>query len=145
MTEFARITNGVYIQTTAQEYPATWPAEDQVPVRGGPWQEWDGEKWVGEPPAPSTEDIQRQFSDAIQAHLDATARERQYDGMQTAVSYRGDPNPQFAAEAEALFNWRSDVWTCGLAELEAVLNGQRPIPTVEDMIDELPKFTWPET
>lgn len=40
--------------------------------------------------------LQAHYSGAIQAHLDAKARERQY-GIQTAITYRGDPNPQFAA------------------------------------------------
>jgi hypothetical protein len=35
--------------------------------------------------------------------LDATARDHQYDGVQTAITYRGDPNPQFSAEGDALF------------------------------------------
>ncbi|RVJ51273.1 hypothetical protein CN166_28045 [Sinorhizobium medicae] len=87
--------------------------------------------------------LQAQYSAAIQAHLDAKARERQYDGIQTAITYRGDPNPQFAAEAEALFAWRSAVWTYSTAELVKVLAGERPQPSVEDFMAELPVFEWP--
>ncbi|WP_373365131.1 hypothetical protein [Sinorhizobium medicae] len=57
-------------------------------------------------------------------HLDAKARERQYDVIQTAIAYRGDPNPQFSAKGEALFAWRS-VWTYSTAELVKVLAGER--------------------
>ncbi|WP_411037304.1 hypothetical protein [Shinella sp. BYT-45] len=84
-----------------------------------------------------------QFSGAIQAQLDAKARERQYDSVQTAVSYRNDPNPTFAAEAEALFAWRSAVWSYSTTELGKVAVGERQVPTIEDFIDELPAFEWP--
>lgn len=84
------------------------------------------------------------FSRAIDRHLDATAAERQYDSIQTAVTYRDDPNPQFAAEGEALFTWRSEVWTYATAELAKVEAGERPVPTVEAFIGELPAMAWPE-
>jgi hypothetical protein len=87
--------------------------------------------------------LQSQYAAAIQAHLDAKARERQYDGIQTAITYRGDPNPQFSAEGEALFAWRSAVWTYSTAELVKVLAGARPQPSVEDFMAELPAFEWP--
>ncbi|MDX1159423.1 hypothetical protein GOL34_30950, partial [Sinorhizobium medicae] len=80
---------------------------------------------------------------AIQAHLDAKARERQYDGIQTAITYRGDPNPQFSAEGEALFAWRSAVWTYSTAELVKVLAGERAEPSLEEFMAELPAFQWP--
>ncbi len=85
-----------------------------------------------------------EYSDAIQAHLEAKAAERHYDSIQSAVSYRGDPNPQFAAEAEALFVWRSAVWTYATAELDKVTAGQRAQPGVEEFVGELPAFVWPE-
>jgi len=87
--------------------------------------------------------LQAQYSAAIQAHLDAKARERQYDGIQTAITYRGDPNPQFSAEGEALFAWRSVVWTYSTAELVKVLAGERAQPSVEEFMAELPAFQWP--
>jgi hypothetical protein len=87
--------------------------------------------------------LQGQYSAAIQAHLDAKARDRQYDGIQTAITYRDDPNPQFAAEGAALFAWRSAVWTYATAELAKVTAGERTQPTVEEFIAELPAFEWP--
>lgn len=84
-----------------------------------------------------------EYTDAIQSHLEAKARERHYDGIQSAVSYRGDPNEQFAAEAEALFVWRSAVWTYATAELGKVTSGQRAQPGIEEFVGELPPFVWP--
>lgn len=107
-------------------------------------------KWEGgvvvpyEPPAPPV--TQADYSAAIQAHLDAKARERQYDGIHTAIGYRDDPNPNFAAEAVELFNWRSAVWSFSSAELAKVMAGERPQPTVAEFMAELEAacpFTWP--
>jgi hypothetical protein len=94
-----------------------------------------------EPPAPPI--TQADYSVAIQLHLDAKARERQYDGIQTAITYRDDPNQQFAAEGEALFAWRSAVWTYSTAELQKVMAGERTQPGVAEFIAELPTFIWP--
>lgn len=106
---------------------------------------WDGGVVVPyEPPAPPV--TQADYSAAIQAHLDAKARERQYDGIHTAIGYRDDPNEAFAAEALALFNWRSAVWTFSSAELAKVMAGERPQPTVAEFVIELEAacpFVWP--
>lgn len=87
--------------------------------------------------------LEAQFSAAIQLHLDAKAQQRRYDGIQTAITYRNDPNPQFAAEGEALFEWRSACWTYSTTELAKVEAGEREIPTVDEFIAELPSFEWP--
>ncbi|MFT2213069.1 hypothetical protein ACLJYM_14395 [Rhizobium giardinii] len=84
-----------------------------------------------------------EYSSAIQSHLEAKAYERNYDSIQSAISYRDDPNEQFAAEAAALFTWRSAVWTYATAELEKVTAGERTQPTVAELIAELPAFVWP--
>lgn len=83
------------------------------------------------------------YSAAVQQLLDATAGERRYDSIQTAVTYRDDPNPQFASEAAALFAWRSAVWTYAYAELAKVEAGQRAVPTIAEFLTELPSIDWP--
>lgn len=110
---------------------------------------WDGEQWqldlvpLPEPePEPDPVDPIRVASQAIQAHMDTKAREREYDSIHTAISYRDDPNPKFAAEAEDLFNWRSAVWTAALSILHDVEQGNRPVPSTEELIAELPTLVW---
>ena len=87
--------------------------------------------------------LEAMFSSAIQTQLDNTARQRRYDSIHTAISYRDDANPVFASEAAALFAWRSAVWTYSTAELDKVMAGERDIPTVEEFIAELPVIVWP--
>ena len=106
---------------------------------------WDGTAVVSyDPPAPPV--TQEDYSVAIQAHLDAKARERQYDNIHTAIGYKDDPNANFAAEANALFAWRSAVWTFSSAELAKVMAGERAQPTIAEFMTELDAactFAWP--
>ena len=87
--------------------------------------------------------LEAMFSSAIQTHLDDTARQRRYDSIHTAISYRDDANPVFASEAAVLFAWRSAVWTYSTAELDKVMAGERDIPTIEEFVAELPEIVWP--
>lgn len=47
----------------------------------------------------------------VQAQLDSVAKAWGYDDIRTAVSYVGDDNPAYAAEAALLKSWRSVMWT----------------------------------
>lgn len=75
---------------------------------------------------------------ALQSEMDARARVLGYDDIKTAITYRGDPNPAFATQAEALFLWRSAVWTQAYEVLARVQQGQAEFPTVQEAIDMMP-------
>lgn len=85
-------------------------------------------------PMPTIEDYQA----AIVAMLDAKARERRYDSAVTISTYVGSTNPAWAAEAAAFVAWRDAVWVYAYAELDKVMNGQRPQPALAELIAELP-------
>lgn len=96
-----------------------------------------------EPGPPEIDDYRR----AVQAHIDATAQERQYDGGHTCATYIGSTNPQWAAEAQAFVAWRDAVWAYAFAELGKVQGGQRAQPTVADFVAEVQAalpMEWPE-
>lgn len=87
--------------------------------------------------------IQRVLTNAVQAYMDSKAQERGYDDILKAISYRGDTvNSQFAEEAEICFAWRSAVWTKCYAILADVKALIRPIPTIDELIAELPPLVW---
>lgn len=95
------------------------------------------------PPATAAAD----YSTAIQAMLDAKARERGYDSIASAVSYVTSTVPAWAAEALVLRDWRDAVWSHALAELAAVQGGSGEAPSVEAFLDEISgacPFAWPE-
>lgn len=85
-------------------------------------------------PMPTIKDYQA----AIVAMLDAKARERRYDSAVTISTYVGSTNPAWAAEAAAFVAWRDAVWVYAYAELDKVMNGQRPQPALAELIAELP-------
>ncbi len=83
-------------------------------------------------------------SDAIQRLLDNAARDREYDNILSLCSYLDSSIPLFAAEAQVAKQWRDDIWGYCEAVRMQVLSGQRPAPTVEQLMTELPVPNWPE-
>lgn len=96
------------------------------------------EKLENQPPAP---DPVAGFTNAVQAYMDAKAREKGYDNLLSAVTYAEEPTVvKFQNEGKAFRAWRSLVWAKCYAILEEIQNG-RPVPTTEQVIAELPVFT----
>lgn len=81
------------------------------------------------------------YQNAVQALIDATAQQRQYDHGWAMAGYVSDP--EYGGEARAFVNWRSEVWRYAYQELAKVQNGQRGQPSVAEFIQELPKIAWP--
>lgn len=88
-------------------------------------------------------EVMEMFRLAIQAHVDAAAQARRYDGGVSLASYVASSNPAWAAEAQAFVSWRDAVWTYAYAELDKVLTGQREQPGVDAFLAELPAIVWP--
>lgn len=74
--------------------------------------------------------------------MDGVVQERKYASIQTCVSYRDSTVPKFRDEGAAAFVWRDRVYTALYAYIDDVLRGEREIPTVEELINELPKIEW---
>jgi hypothetical protein len=103
---------------------------------------------VEDTPDPTPEEelaaLQKAFTDAIQARLDSFAQTRGYDGIVSACTYATDPHPVFAAEGQYAVEARSATWAAAYAILGAVLAGERPMPTLDEVFTELPRLAWPE-
>ena len=94
------------------------------------------------PHIPTPEELKKMFTDAIQKYLDTTAQSRRYDNIFTAISYVNSTDETFAREAQACLVWRDKVWRKCYDILDAVEAGEREIPTVEELISELPTIEW---
>lgn len=94
--------------------------------------------------APDPEDpVISDYESAIQALVDATATERKFRDGVTMASYVNSTNPQWAAEAVAFVAWRDGVWAYAYSELDKVMTGQRPQPTIEEFLAEIDPIDWP--
>jgi hypothetical protein len=96
--------------------------------------------WQAPPSAPPAI---ADYTAAIVALLDAKAHERRYDGAVSLATYIGSTNPAWASEAAAFVAWRDAVWSYAYAELGKVQLGERPQPTIAEVLKELPEFNWP--
>lgn len=105
----------------------------------------DGRLYIdGEEPAPSPEILQDVFVQAIQAHLDTFARTRNYDGIMSAATYATSTVRKFSVEGQYAVEARDLTWAKSYEILDAVLTGRRPMPTIEEVLSELPPLAWPE-
>ena len=100
--------------------------------------------WAANQPPPGPEDLQKRFTEAIQSHLDAFARTRNYDGILSAATYATSTVPKFQAEGQYAVLARDAVWAKGYEILAQVAAGARPLPTLAEVIAELPGLAWPE-
>lgn len=92
----------------------------------------------------SPEQIIEMFRASIQAHVDQTAISKRYDSGNSMASYVSSTVPQWSAEAQAFVAWRDAVWAYAYAEMDKVIAEDREQPTVDDLLEELPKVEWPE-
>lgn len=118
-----------------------WASLMGKPVEVGP----DGMPREESPREPGVLEVAAMLTAALQTRMDGQARELGYDDIKTAITYRGDPNPRFSAEAEALFVWRSKVWTQAYALLAKVQEGLAQLPTIEDAIAMMPPLEIEES
>jgi len=86
--------------------------------------------------------LTKKYMDAIQNHLDTTVQERNYDGILSLCTYATSPNTTFALEGQAGVNWRDACWTYAYQVFDDVNNGSRILPTVTELIAELPTINW---
>lgn len=82
---------------------------------------------------------------AVEAHVDDTARSRDYRSADSLAGYVASGVPQWQAEAQAFVAWRDAVWVQVFSTLGAVQAGEREAPTPEGLVGELPGIEWPSS
>lgn len=107
----------------------------------GTWQLIEGEIIKVPFPEPTPEElfntVTKLFEAAVQKELDDDAIAKGYDNIISACSYAGAPNP-FQTEAKAFIARRGNAWAYCYSELVKIKNGTREMPTIEQIISELP-------
>lgn len=132
------VENGIVVQLDLTGSPPDGYIECPENVQPG-FTYIGGEFSAAEVPAPSVDD----YEATIQAHVDETARGRQFRDGVTLASYVTSTNVQWAGEAQAFVAWRDSVWAYCYSELEKVETGQRQQPSIDAILHELPTIAWP--
>jgi hypothetical protein len=94
------------------------------------------------PDEPTPEEIIKGYEDAVQAYLDQTAQNRDYDNTYTCLSYLSSTNETWKTESNIFNAWRDKVWEKCHEILNKVLNGEIAQPSIEELIEQLPKIEW---
>jgi hypothetical protein len=146
---FPAVLSSAALEGTDYEYITPQPAPNtskyQSLVLGSPYK-YQGKvriKYEVVDNTPSTDAILKEYELTLDSLLKQKANEYKYDSVYTMISYRGDPNPKFASEAESMFIWRSKVYTKANELLQAFLSEESSnaqIPSIDQLISQLPDF-----
>jgi len=139
---------------SVHEREPNFPASDTLPgaVRY-PVGAWWVDALDGEPteqdvsdffaPPKTQDEIRASLEAVLDAHVDATARSMGYRSSESCAGYAASTDPVFQAEALAFIAWRDDLWRSAIAVMQAVMAGQREIPTAAELVAEMPVFVRP--
>lgn len=87
--------------------------------------------------------IKKSVIEALQKRIDEFAQTRNYTNAIFAASYATSATPKFSQEGQYIVEARDAMWLAGYAILAEVESGARPVPTVEEVIAEMPPLVWP--
>jgi len=128
------------VEITVEEYQALLEGQSQGKIIVA---DESGRPILQDPPPPTAEQIVAQYTAAVQKHLDDFARTRTYDNIMSAATYATSTNPKFAVEGKYAVEARDATWVKFYEVLAAVEAGSRPMPTLDELLAELPVLAWP--
>ena len=88
------------------------------------------------------EKLRTHIVNEVQAWMDKKVQERNYDNIFTTISYKDSSVEKFRLEAKAASDWRDIVWVTCYAILDDVVSLKRDLPTLSEIISELPTLNW---
>lgn len=133
---YALLPNGVKRTTDGAEIPAVPGNSDFAEYKA-----WLAKGNTPDPVPPP--DLQSTVVGLVQARLDDFARTRGYDGVLSACTYATSATVKFKAEGAYCVNARDAHWSACYQILADVQAGKRAVPTVAQVLAELPALVWP--
>lgn len=148
---FAKSTNGFYDPAINQHLP-----EDAIEITSELYQLLMNEQAIGKiiaadsngypiavsPPPPTADEMKKLYIEAVQNRLDSFAQSKGYDGIMSACTYVASSIASFANEAQRCVLLRDETWNACYKILTDIEQGKRTIPTIDEMLAELPALTW---
>jgi hypothetical protein len=92
---------------------------------------------IPQTPEEAFQSLVAQFDAAVEAHLHAEAVASGYTNIERACMYSSYPNPYWG-ESRSFVAWVGAVWAYCYEQVEQVKQGLREVPTVPQIISELP-------
>lgn len=92
---------------------------------------------------PGADELITAVQQAVQQRLDDFARTRAYDGILSACTYATSTVEKFASEGQYAVQARDATWATCYQVMAEVQQGLRPMPTIEQVLAELPVLEWP--
>ena len=150
---YAKSTNGFYeeaihgdnipadaVEITGEEHQALLEGQSQGKIISA---DKNGKPVLKDQPPPTPEQIIAQYDAAVQQRLDDFAKTRNYTNIMSAATYATSTVPKFKAEGQYAVEARDATWAKCYEVLAAVEAGSRPMPTLDELLAELPVLTWP--
>lgn len=141
---FAQIENGKVVNVLELEDSATeWGELPLVPsTTAGIGDEYvNGEFFKPEPEPESPDRIKQRLESFLDAHLDSIAKNCGYLSVAHFLSYLNSTVPAWQTEAVAFNKFRDEFWQAAIAIEEDALAGNRPVPTEQELLADLPVFS----
>lgn len=140
---YAIIENGIVVNMAVADAPleVNWVLAPEGVAIG-----WTYDSMAFTPPAqpePDPAAMIEAFCLAVDAHVEATAQSKGYNGSAHCASYVASTHAPWAAEAQAFVAWRDQVWLFVFTRLAQVEAGTAPPPSSpEELIAMLPQIEW---
>ena len=128
------------VEITEAEHAALLEGQSQGKIISA---DKNGKPVLKDPPPPTADQIIAQYTSGVQQHLDTFAQTRNYDGIMSACTYATSTVPKFASEGQYAVEVRDATWAKCYEILAAVEAGSRPMPTLDELLAELPVLAWP--
>ena len=128
------------VEITTEEYQVLLEGQSQGKIISA---DKNGKPVLKDPPPPTPEQIIAQYDAAVQQRLDDFAKTRNYTNIMSAATYATSTAPKFKAEGQYAVEARDATWAKCYEVLAAVEAGSRPMPTLEELLAELPVLAWP--
>ncbi len=135
----AILENGLVVNVILGQLGDSIPCADAISIG---WLH-DGTSFLPPLPAVPVPPAVAEYEEAVQRVIDETARQKMFRDGVTMASYVASTVPEWAAQAVAFVAWRDAVWAYSYVELAKVLEGQRPQPGIDALLEELPAIVWP--
>ena len=84
--------------------------------------------------------LQTEYELPIEDLMDKKAQEKRYKNADRLMVYTSSTNRQWKAEADEFVQWRDDMFAYCYQVLNDIAAGNRDVPTVQELLSELPEI-----